>query len=179
MELRAYDKCTAYGCDFGGIAGGSKLPATYFAPVVVAHPDYVYYFNSYHRTPTKFYTNDILTASIEVSPDNTFATINVHNETQGQVAQYTQSGSIIADKSVYLFAGHGYLSDTASEPATGMIYYAKIWNNDVLVRNFIPAKRNSDNVFGMYDTVTNTFFTNQGTGDFIAGPVASYIPQNQ
>ncbi|MCQ2581010.1 MAG: hypothetical protein MJ164_02460 [Alphaproteobacteria bacterium] len=36
--------------------------------------------------------------------------------------------------------------------------------------NLIPAKRISDNVVGMYDTVTQTFFTNQGTGDFIAGP---------
>ncbi len=62
----------------------------------------------------------------------------------------------------------------------GRIYYAKIWDNSTLVRNFIPAKRNSDGTLGMYDTVTNTFFTNAGTGgDFIAGPVASYVPQNQ
>ena len=40
----------------------------------------------------------------------------------------------------------------------------------VLVRNFIPAKRNSDNVLGLYDLVNNVFYTNAGSGTFIAGP---------
>lgn len=39
--------------------------------------------------------------------------------------------------------------------------------------HFIPAKRNSDNVLGMYDTVSGQFFTNQGTGDFVAGNTVS------
>lgn len=38
-----------------------------------------------------------------------------------------------------------------------------------LTQDLIPAKRNSDNAIGMYDLVTETFFTNSGTGDFIAG----------
>ena len=40
--------------------------------------------------------------------------------------------------------------------------------------HFIPAKRNSDDVIGMYDTVTGTFFTNAATSgpDFTAGPPA-------
>jgi hypothetical protein len=40
----------------------------------------------------------------------------------------------------------------------------------ILIRDFIPAKRNSDNVLGMYDTVSGQFFTNAGTGEFVAGP---------
>ena len=46
----------------------------------------------------------------------------------------------------------------------------------------VPARRNSDNVVGMYDTVSNTFKTNAGTGTFTAGPDVSnivYIPQGQ
>ena len=43
-------------------------------------------------------------------------------------------------------------------------------NNDDIVFKGIPAKRNSDNVVGMYDTVSGQFFTNAGTGTFIAGP---------
>lgn len=46
----------------------------------------------------------------------------------------------------------------------------KIWDNSVLVRDLIPAKRISDNVVGMYDTISQQFFTNAGTGSFIAGP---------
>ena len=41
--------------------------------------------------------------------------------------------------------------------------------NGVEIFNMIPARRNSDNTLGMYDTVTKQFFTNAGTGEFIAG----------
>lgn len=44
--------------------------------------------------------------------------------------------------------------------------------------HFIPARRNSDNVVGMYDLVTGQFFTNAGTGSFTAGPVATPTPDS-
>lgn len=80
------------------------------------------------------------------------------------------------DNTIYMFAGH-----SGSGPADwflkGHIYYLQITEGTELVRNFIPARRNSDGVLGMYDTVSNTFFTNKGTGEFIAGPIV-YIPQS-
>ena len=42
--------------------------------------------------------------------------------------------------------------------------------NDNLVRHFIPCYRKSDNVMGLYDLVTETLYTNQGSGEFIGGP---------
>ena len=57
------------------------------------------------------------------------------------------------------------------------IYHMQITDGSALVRDFIPARRNSDGKLGMYDLVSGTFFTNSGTGEFIAGPVASYFPQ--
>lgn len=47
------------------------------------------------------------------------------------------------------------------------IYYAKIWDNGTLIRDFIPAVRNDDGVIGMYDQVNDVFYTNDGTGSFI------------
>lgn len=47
----------------------------------------------------------------------------------------------------------------------------KISENGVLEWNGIPVRRNRDYAVGMYDTVSGQFFTNAGTGDFIAGPV--------
>ena len=80
------------------------------------------------------------------------------------------------DNTIYMFAGH-----SGSGPADwflkGHIYYLQITEGTELVRNFIPARRNSDGVLGMYDTVTNAFFINNGTGEFIAGPIV-YIPQS-
>lgn len=51
------------------------------------------------------------------------------------------------------------------------MYSCKIYDNDTLVRNFIPCYRNSDNEIGLYDTVNNVFYTNQGTGEFNYGKV--------
>lgn len=47
---------------------------------------------------------------------------------------------------------------------TGRMYYCKIWDNDILVRDFIPAVRDSDGKVGFHDLVTNQFYTNAGTG---------------
>ena len=56
---------------------------------------------------------------------------------------------------------------------SGKIYYSKLYNNNILVFDGVPCYRNSDNEIGMYDLVSNTFFTNQGTGTFNVGPVVS------
>ena len=60
--------------------------------------------------------------------------------------------------------------NTVSQLSSIKFYYCKIFNNDILVRDYIPVKRKSDDEICMYDKVTNQFFTNQGTGNFIAGP---------
>ena len=46
------------------------------------------------------------------------------------------------------------------------IYSLKIYIDSVLTRNYIPAMRNSDNEVGLWDSITQTFFENQGTGSF-------------
>ena len=51
------------------------------------------------------------------------------------------------------------------------IEYFKIYNNDTLLLDLIPVMRKSDYVICMYDTVTETYITNAGTGSFIAGPI--------
>ena len=53
------------------------------------------------------------------------------------------------------------------------LYSFKIYDNESLIRNFIPCYRNTDNIIGLYDTVEGKFYTNQGDktkGDFIPGP---------
>ena len=47
------------------------------------------------------------------------------------------------------------------------IYSVIIREGNRLVRNFIPCVRKSDSKPGMYDTVSHTFYTNAGTGEFI------------
>lgn len=46
----------------------------------------------------------------------------------------------------------------------------KIWENNVLVRDFIPVYRKSDSVVGMYDSVNDVFYTNKWSGSFTKWP---------
>ena len=50
------------------------------------------------------------------------------------------------------------------------VYECKIWNIQNLVRDFIPCYRKEDGEIGMFDVVGGAFYTNQGTGTFVAGP---------
>ena len=50
------------------------------------------------------------------------------------------------------------------------IYGDTITQNGVVIHNFVPARRNSDDVLGLYDTITGTFKTNAaGSGAFSTG----------
>lgn len=82
-----------------------------------------------------------------------------------QVHTFTSNISSSWDKTFWLFAQSGVMGK-------GRIYNAKLSKDGNIVRNFIPCFRNSDNEVGMYDIVNNVFYTNIGTGDFIAGNIS-------
>lgn len=50
------------------------------------------------------------------------------------------------------------------------MWYFKIYDDETIVRNFIPCYRKSDMKPGMYDTVDGVFYTNAGSDEFILGP---------
>ena len=52
---------------------------------------------------------------------------------------------------------------------TFRFYYFQIYDNDTLVRDFIPVL-DPDGIPCMYDKVERKFYYNAGTGQFIAGP---------
>lgn len=58
-------------------------------------------------------------------------------------------------------------NDKLSEYGKGKIYSFKYYEKGILLRDMIPVIRKSDNKPGMYDKVSQTFYTNQGTGEFI------------
>ena len=58
---------------------------------------------------------------------------------------------------------------TIREYLTGKIYYCKIYDNNTLVRDFIPAKRISDDKCGLWDKVNFKFYTDESGGNFTAG----------
>lgn len=80
---------------------------------------------------------------------------------------YTNVGNFSADYTMYLGALNQ--SNSLGNPIKAhTIYGCKIYENNVLIHNFIPAIDVQENVC-LYDTVTEEFFYNQGTGAYIAG----------
>lgn len=49
-----------------------------------------------------------------------------------------------------------------------ILKYAKIYNNNTLIRNFIPVMDYTDLTFGLLDLVEMKFYKNNGSGDFRA-----------
>ena len=80
--------------------------------------------------------------------------------------------------SLYLGARNFTSTGSAQDFFIGDIGRSYLKQNGVMLYNYIPCRRDSDNVVGFYDTVSQTFKTKSGSGTFTAGPVASYIPQN-
>ena len=82
------------------------------------------------------------------------------NGTQVSTSKPLNTGT---NANIYLFR------HTSNYYLHAKIYYAKIWKDGVLVRDFIPVRRDSDGEVGLYDIVSGTFFTNSGTGTFTEG----------
>ena len=89
----------------------------------------------------------------------------------------TQNGTVHSSPfRVYLFAVHTIFSSGSEAVyyrAKAKIYEATIRNAaaDVTLRHLVPAKRTSDGVLGMYDTVNDRFYTNAGSGSFVTAGI--------
>ena len=67
--------------------------------------------------------------------------------------------------------GRTYFTPSEKNTPTCRIWSHSMSINGNKVFDLVPAKRKSDGEVGMYDLITGTFYTNQGTGEgFIAGP---------
>ena len=62
--------------------------------------------------------------------------------------------------------------------SSSRIYSCQLYSDDLLVRDFVPALRKSDQCVGMYDLVTKTFFENSGIGEFKKGNVVEHTSQS-
>lgn len=83
-------------------------------------------------------------------------------------------GSETTTSTLYLGA---YGGDPSNEQYTfiGKIFSCKIFDGYDLIRNFLPCIRENDNKIGMYDSINNNFYENNGLGDFTApNPIEKY-----
>lgn len=69
-------------------------------------------------------------------------------------------------RSIYLFGASTAGSFTFGVPMK--IYSCKIWDNDTLVRDYIPVKKN--NIGYLFDKVSGQLYGDAGGGNFVCGP---------
>lgn len=69
-----------------------------------------------------------------------------------------------------IFARH--TGDSVLQFATGKLYSCQIYDNGTIIRDFIPCK-NASGVVGLWDNVNSSFYSNAGSGVFIAGPIVN------
>lgn len=62
------------------------------------------------------------------------------------------------------------------DSSSSRIYSIYMYTDDILKYHLVPAIRNKDNEPGMYDILSQRFFTNQGTGTFLYGSIRNHIP---
>ena len=66
---------------------------------------------------------------------------------------------------LYLFRA----APEANYNSKSRVYSLVFKENGVIVKHFIPVKKKANSELGMYDIINNKFYTNKGTGTFIAG----------
>lgn len=96
--------------------------------------------------------------------------ININNIIFQKVTISETNG--IYTQPMYLFAiNSGGIHDYQVTPVkiSKFIVYNHYEDTDPIM-NLIPCYRKSDSKPGMWDTVSHTFFTNSGTGEFLVGP---------
>lgn len=113
-------------------------------------------------TEHNFTTSDILnTHEYEIDYSN--------NRVRFDETTESDSSSAIPVNTFGLFAIHRD-SSWQTYSSSQLVYSCKIYDNNILVRDFRPCYRKTDNEIGLYDIVNDVFYINNGTGTFIKGP---------
>lgn len=80
---------------------------------------------------------------------------------------YSNKAIFTCPGNAYLFA-YNYKNNQAYGNTWAKIYSCKIYESEVLIRDFVPCEYNGQ--YGMWDLVENKFYGNKGTGTFKVGP---------
>lgn len=86
----------------------------------------------------------------------------------GSLIKTISTSSFSSTSTLFIF-GLNSGTEIETRDCTAKLYSFTAYQNSNLIRNFVPCYRKSDNEIGMYDLVSNQFYTNAGTGVFLMG----------
>jgi len=90
-------------------------------------------------------------------------------EVNNTVRNITPTQEYVSESNLLLFTTNRNGVPFVDYCSSIKLYSFKIYENDVLERDFMPCYRKSDNAIGMYDIVNDKFYENEGTGTFLMG----------
>ena len=135
---------------------------------------------SFNKEYALWKTNDLkYRLNFDVDNDQHFGEVDTERHTFYQNKNVLYIDNVLAHsesflkfsalKPLYLCASNGP-NGIVEYPGSMRVYSFKIYDGDILVRNYIPVIRKTDNLVGLFDLTTKTFYENSGTQPFIAGP---------
>lgn len=98
---------------------------------------------------------------LDMNMDNNTLSVTLDDYIQNS----SYSGSIQNNTSVMLFANSH--SGTANQKSSIKLYSCQIYDNNILVRNYVPAKQNG--VYGLWDKKGKKFYSSASNTQFIGG----------
>ena len=120
------------------------------------HSTYSIYINSV-RTSFEGISSEIITQSYNYKGDGLLK-CNDQSVQSPQILHYKNSEIQI-------------IQSEKSAAFDGKIHFVEFTNNEDTTHHFIPIQKKISGEVCMYDLVTKKFFSNQGTGAFIGGPI--------
>jgi hypothetical protein len=104
------------------------------------------------------------------SPNYSASVIDNGDDTRDVIFQSTGNTSWTLNTPLIFFANWSSTAYTSTvRPADATIYSSTVIKNGDTVRDFVPAKRDSDSVYGLYDLITDTFYTSPNGNNFSGG----------
>lgn len=134
----------------------------------VGSSSYMSFYIGQKNIPTTSLSSNHL-FEIDMTANNGSYTVNyIHDGGNTIQLTGTYTASIYTPQGVYMMGHHEYGNLINY---IGRCYYYQAYNDPdgLPVLDLYPCYRKSDNKPGMYDTVSETFFTNSGTGEFTVG----------
>lgn len=125
-----------------------------------------YYTTDYGDTKEAYDSTLAFTSAFVIDKNKNVTTLNGENIKTNKEATFNCPVNLV------LFGVN--TNGTVMAGAAAANYY-KIYDNELLVRDFIPC-RDPSGAVGLYDTVGARFYANAGTGSFTAGPEVVYEP---
>ena len=171
QNTRVVMDCQAFSADTGGTfpfgvraSTGSKAFAVALVPMQV-----FYNFATTHQFAD--YANPLERMVIDANK-------HVANFTGSTTASVTlRASTFTCDTNLLLAtASNGGSPYSGATAWNGKIYSCQVYDNDVLIRDYIPALRDNGQI-GLIDQVSGMFYGNAGTGVFIAGPEIPKEPE--